>query len=121
MKQKKITYFWIGFFISTIVTAWLYWLWRKNRVITPVPLVISRRNTYHHEVDENDSLEERSDDLTLINGIGPATAGRLNGAGVQTYKQLSRLSSEQLETIVGSSRWDPEDWIEQARELAAQS
>ena len=124
MKQQKITYFWIGFIVSTAATTWLYWLWRKNRVVTPAPLVISRNESYQpvaYEVnvgvEEADVKVERPDKLEAISGIGPATARHLNDAGVFTYEQLGNLSPEQLLEISGTSRWDPNDWIEQAKEL----
>jgi predicted flap endonuclease-1-like 5' DNA nuclease len=131
MKQKKIAYFWIGFVVSTAVTTWLYWLWRKSRVITPAPLIISRSETYQPVVKEvtanvtmaDATVEEAHvtvagpDKLEVIGGIGPATARRLNDAGVYTYEQLGKLSPEQLQKISGSNRWDPNDWIKQANEL----
>ena len=124
MKQQKITYFWIGFIVSTAATTWLYWLWRKNRVVTPAPLVISRSESYQPVADEvNVGVEEadvkveRPDKLEAISGIGPATARHLIDAGVFTYEQLGNLSPEQLLEISGASRWDPNDWIEQAKEL----
>ena len=134
MKQKKIAYFWIGFVVSTAATTWLYWLWRKSRVVTPVPLVISRNETSQPVVKEVsyrvDQLEasvessevavDRPDELEAINGIGPATARRLNDAGVFTYQQLGKLSPDYLQEISATNRWDPNDWIEQARVLAEQ-
>ena len=131
MKQKKITYFWIGFIVSTDVTKWLYWLWRNSRVITTAPLVISRSGTYQPvveqvnvgveevvaRVDEADVDGEQPDELGAISGVGPATARRLNDAGIFSYKQLSNLSPEKLQEISGTSRWDPNDWIKQAKEL----
>jgi len=131
MKQKKIAYFWIGFIVSTAVTTWLYWLWRKSRVVTPIPLIISRSETYQPvvkavyagvamadaTVEEAHVIVARPDELEEISGIGPATARRLNDAGVYTYKQLANLSPEQLQEISGTNRWDPNDWIKQANEL----
>ena len=134
MKQKKIAYFWIGFVVSTAATTWLYWLWRKSRVVTPVPLVISRNETSQPVVKEvsdgvvqlqasveaSEVAADRADELEAINGIGPATARRLNDAGVFTYQQLGKLSPDYLQEISGTNRWDPKDWIEQARVLAEQ-
>ena len=131
MKQKKIAYFWIGFVVSTAVTTWLYWLWRKSRVVTPAPLIISRSETYQPvvkevsasvpmadaTVEEADVTVGRPDELEAISGIGPATARRLNDAGIYTYEQLGNLSPGQLQEISGANRWDPNDWIKQANEL----
>lgn len=45
---------------------------------------------------------EGKDNLQAIKGIGPTFAKRLNEAGVTTFAQLSNLSSEQLEEILGT-------------------
>jgi len=116
--MKKITYFWIGFLISAAVSAWLYLLWRQKRVITPEPLVLSRKAPYQFSPEKAEEKEESSDDLTIINGIGPATARRLNEAGIVSFRQLALASPEKLAEISGATRWDPADWIEQAGKLS---
>ena len=121
MNQKKITYFWIGFIVSTAATTWLYWLWRRSRVVAPAPLIISRSDTYQPVVDQVYEEGEPPDELDVISGIGPATARRLNEAGITTYKQLGKLSPEQLQNISGTNRWDPNEWIEQAKKLGGQA
>lgn len=70
---------------------------------------------------EDGEVEEvGSDDLTEINGIGPAFARRLNEAGITRYQQLAELSVGQVRERMHLSEWqgDPESWIEQARELS---
>ena len=44
------------------------------------------------------------DDLKLIKGIGPILEQKLNDAGVYTFDQMSRLTSDQLQAIFGESR-----------------
>ena len=63
---------------------------------------------------------QAADDLTQINGIGPAYARRLNEAGVTTYAQLSALTPGQLREMAQLGEWqgEPEEWIEQAWDLA---
>jgi hypothetical protein len=65
---------------------------------------------------------KKADDFTLIKGIGPVLAGRLNDAGVCTYKQLAFLSPARLaEMLTGLSakQISSQDWNGQARKLAA--
>jgi predicted flap endonuclease-1-like 5' DNA nuclease len=63
------------------------------------------------------------DDLQAIKGIGPAIEKKLNSAGIQTYEALSRLSSEELENILGSTRRLVQEGnlISQAKKLAKQN
>ncbi len=44
------------------------------------------------------------DDLTVIKGIGPAIERKLNDAGIDTFEALSRLTVEELENILGSTK-----------------
>jgi predicted flap endonuclease-1-like 5' DNA nuclease len=61
------------------------------------------------------------EDLEAIRGIGPAYAHRLREAGINNYIDLARQSPEKLLEIVQARAWqavDPQDWIEQARQLS---
>ena len=64
--------------------------------------------------------EGAADDLTAIQGIGPATQRRLNEAGFISYTQLARAVSADLHKAMGEAgqRINVEEWIEQAQELA---
>ena len=68
-----------------------------------------------------------TDDLKLINGIGPAVEKRLNGVGIFTFAQLAVLSSADISAAVAdlsglsAERIIKQDWIGQARKLAAES
>ena len=62
------------------------------------------------------------DDLSKIKGIGPALQGKLNDAGIFTYKQLSKVTPEienQIDEAIGCfpGRLSREKVFEQAREL----
>jgi predicted flap endonuclease-1-like 5' DNA nuclease len=67
----------------------------------------------------------RPDDLTVIDGIGPKLAERLNAAGVSTFVALAAWQAadvERFETTlppVQRGRLEREDWIGQARVLAS--
>ena len=64
-----------------------------------------------------------ANNLTLIDGLGSWVEERLNVLGIYTFKQISKLTyadidtiTEVLEIIPGRIRQD--DWVGQARELA---
>lgn len=63
------------------------------------------------------------DDLTKIKGIGPALQRELQNMGFHTFQQLSELNPEQIDEVntqIGfPGRVERENWIGQARELAA--
>lgn len=62
------------------------------------------------------------DDLTRIEGIGPAIAGHLNAAGIMSYSQLASAGSVQIREILdavgGYGAHDATTWCDQAQ-LAA--
>lgn len=53
------------------------------------------------------------DDLTALNGVGPAAAKKLNEAGITTFAQIAALSEEDAAAAKVKA-----DWIAQAKELA---
>ncbi|MFN8495340.1 MAG: helix-hairpin-helix domain-containing protein [Caldilineaceae bacterium] len=63
------------------------------------------------------------DQLEQIRGIGPVFARRLNAAGIFTFADLAAQTPEQLQAIMAGVRanrmFHPQDWIDQARQLAA--
>lgn len=65
----------------------------------------------------------KSDDLKRIRGIGPQNEGRLHGLGIWHFDQIAAWSKENIEWV-GSylafpGRIDREDWVGQAKILAA--
>jgi predicted flap endonuclease-1-like 5' DNA nuclease len=61
------------------------------------------------------------DDLKKIKGIGPVMEKKLNAAGVHTYEQFARLTTQQLQHILGISkrvRQSADNLIGQAKKLA---
>lgn len=57
-----------------------------------------------------------ADDLTKLNGVGPAAAKKLADAGIESFAALAALSDEQIAAI-DTIKVKPE-WVEQAKELA---
>ncbi len=64
-----------------------------------------------------------ADDLTQIDGIGPAAEKALKALGIQTFKQLAAQDADQLAArlpkLLGS-RVKRDGWIKQAEQLAKQ-
>ncbi len=77
--------------------------------------------------DKGDNPSDHSDDLTRIDGIGRAIAGRLQASGIRTYTDLAGLLPEEIAELlsgvtgVSPQRIAKEDWSGQARELATRS
>jgi large subunit ribosomal protein L21 len=67
--------------------------------------------------------EAKTDDLSLIGGVGPKILKSLNDMGYTTYAQIANLTGDEIEKIEAeikmSGRIAREEWIEQAKELAA--
>ncbi len=65
-----------------------------------------------------------TDDLTMIEGIGPKSAQALNAAGITRFIQVAAMSPEELESLIKSSGVrlvaSTETWPQQAR-LAAEA
>jgi len=60
------------------------------------------------------------DDLTRLDGIGPAFAGKLHAGGIATFAALAASTPDALAAIVQAPDWrrpDYASWIEQARAL----
>ncbi len=61
------------------------------------------------------------DDLKLLKGVGPQIEKKLNTAGVYTFDQMSRLTTEQMQMILGGSKrnaQNTENLISQAKKFA---
>lgn len=57
-------------------------------------------------------VDASADDLSVLNGVGPAAVKKLNAAGITTFAQLAAVDGD-----VEGVKVKPE-WIEQAKELA---
>ena len=123
MKSSDIKVFWMGFGVTALLTAWIYWIWRQKRVVTPEPLIVSEtrpaRPAQFEVPGESEQRPLVSEALEEINGVGPVFANRLNDAGIYTFAELSVTSAADIQKITGVTRWDPADWIAEAKKLAA--
>lgn len=67
------------------------------------------------------AAKAESDDLTQLSGVGPVIVGKLNDAGITTFKQIAEWTAEDVakfdEELNFKGRIERENWIEQAKEL----
>lgn len=65
-----------------------------------------------------------ADDLTRLTGIGPTLAGRLAEVGVRTFADIASWTDQDMERVDRElelrGRAVRENWVEQARQFAAQ-
>lgn len=99
--------FWIGLVAGLIIgwliewgIDWCYWR-RKYKTII-------------------EQLIDRKDNLKDIKGIGKIVEGRLNDAGVFTFKRLSELTQPEVERIIGRAQnlSDEVGFIKQVKKMA---
>lgn len=67
------------------------------------------------------SVEEK-DDLKMISGIGPFIEERLHALDIYTFRQISKFTKKDIETINNaieyfSGRIERDEWVAQAKEL----
>ena len=67
------------------------------------------------------AAKTEGDDLTKLSGVGPVIIGKLNDAGITTFKQIAEWTAEDVakfdEQLNFKGRIEREGWIEQAKEL----
>jgi NADH-quinone oxidoreductase subunit E len=67
--------------------------------------------------------EGEPDDLKKISGIGPGIEKTLNGLGIYHFRQIAAFTPDNVAWVNQHLRFkgriEREDWIEQARKLAA--
>jgi large subunit ribosomal protein L21 len=76
------------------------------------------------EKPAKEKKETKADDLTEINGIGPVYAGELSNLGYTTFKQIAKLTKDQITEIaekidgVSEDMITNDEWVKQAKELS---
>jgi large subunit ribosomal protein L21 len=65
----------------------------------------------------------KSDDISLVGGIGPKMEAGMRELGYHTFASIAAMTTEQVEAaeahLKQKGRFAREEWIEQAKELAA--
>lgn len=115
----------------------LFWYWQKSTsaeegalaVLDRLAVAEARVRNLESQIRNSrstsggESSETPTQDLQLIDGIGPTYAQRFNDAGVTNFEALAALSPDQVREIVGLRDWQAfraEDWIDAARIMATQ-
>ena len=128
----------IGWLVEWIID-WFYWRGRMRPVveenaglaqanadlkerIAALEKKVSRKSQLAKTRPTSDRAGK--DNLQAIKGVGPVISKRLNEAGIYTFEELSRLTPDELEEIMGplAKRFFPkqESILTQAREFAQQ-
>ncbi len=108
----------IGWLIEWVID-WFYWRRARPEPVyktADISAITSTQKTVRSKTPP-----ANPDNLTLIKGIGPVIAKRLNQAGIYTFEQLADLTLDEFEEALGNllERFINERSIlRQARELA---
>lgn len=69
--------------------------------------------------------EAGADDLTRMKGLGKVMAEKLTGEGITSFAQIAALSDDEIaaleEKIGATGKFEKNDWVGQARDLAEDS
>jgi predicted flap endonuclease-1-like 5' DNA nuclease len=97
---------------------------QKNRSMQmPEPAPLPVEDVEPVAVTGSGPVAPHRDDLKMIKGVGPQIEKKLNTAGVYTFDQMSRLTTEQLQMVLGGSRRNAQsidNMINQAKDYADQ-
>jgi predicted flap endonuclease-1-like 5' DNA nuclease len=114
------------------VIDWYYWRGRivrlanENTTLREHVKALETERSQRLESSKGVALTDREgrDNFQAIKGIGPVFSRRLHEAGIHTFEQLSQLTPQQLEEILGDlyRRFfsKQEAILAQAREFAKQ-
>ncbi|MFC5045721.1 hypothetical protein ACFSTE_19395 [Aquimarina hainanensis] len=93
----------------------------RDRQGTPVDIVPAETPKLNFESFGRADASQK-DDLKLINGIGPFIEEKLNSIGIYTFDQISRFTSQDIETVTELIQFFPgrierDNWKKQASKL----
>ena len=121
--------FWSGLFWGLLLGGVLGWLWRRwccslehgDSVEGPIISLAQEpspplREQKSGPVQLGSAKQAPPDDLTVLRGVGPAFAQRLQQAGIHRYAQIASTTPEALSEHCGAPAWRirRDDWIGQA-------
>ena len=99
----------IGWLVEWAID-WYYWRGRISTIATENANLKERITSLQAEKKRKPRStktrllrdEAGNDNLQAIKGIGPVFSKRLNEAGITTFEQLSNLTSQEMEDILGT-------------------
>jgi large subunit ribosomal protein L17 len=103
----------LGFFVLIVVVGWLV---SRNRGGQP-----ALQQEAHAEPEMLAMGTKATDDLTVLEGIGPKVAGVLKDIGILSFADLAQADGARVQEALnaaGMRYMNPAGWIEQAK-LAA--
>lgn len=128
----------IGWLVEWVID-WFYWRGRMHPVLEENSRLTKdnedlkeRLATIETKVSRKSQLAKtrpsgeraHKDNLQTIKGIGPVISKRLNEAGIYTFEELSQLTPDELQEVMGplAKRFFPkqESILTQAKEFAKQ-
>lgn len=92
-----------------------------KKAATPKPAEAPKEDTATEAAPTTAAKTEGGDDLTKIKGLGKVAAEKLNDAGITTYAQIAVLSADEIATLeesVGAGKFEKNEWVAQAKDLA---
>ena len=130
--EKDRSWFWWGINIGILLALGLWWWLDKqskaNSTVKVQPLVLPPDDedikAPGDEVSTQvvEAVVEEPDDLRIVEGIGPRSAQVLAEAGVLTFKRLSAMDADAIQSVLRAAGVRvpyPETWPEQATLAAA--
>ena len=83
-------------------------------------ITYTKTKTEHDSNNFSEALENKKDDLTKLDGIGPYIEQRLNDIGIYNYEQVSKLNTEDIHKITElidffPGRIERDNWVGQAQ------
>jgi len=83
---------------------------------------IAQRKRFLNYISFGTAIVTEKDDLKMISGIGPFIERRLNALDIFTFRQISKFTARDIETINDAiiyfyGRIDRDEWVAQATEL----
>ena len=100
----------------------------KAKAETPkedAPKAKTKKAAPKKEAAKADAAPAKADDLTKMKGLGKVFAGKLEAEGITTFAQIAKMKKadiEALEEKIGASgKFETNDWVAQAKELAKDS